>query len=138
MSRSYRNPNAALLSAAIIGISAVAGATSAMATERFAQASPSQQEAPNYSPAKLKAFAKAALQVRQINMNAQQKVQSASSENERKSIQQEVFADLKKAVSSNGMTLAEYNEIASSAQNDEELRQKINAYMMKMQESGEQ
>ncbi|NIJ42737.1 hypothetical protein FHS78_003042 [Parvibaculum indicum] len=134
MRRSYGKAPAALLTAAVLGLSSVAG----MATPAMAQSTSSQQEAPHYAPAKLKAFAKTALQVQQINKAAKEKFQGASSKDEQETIQKEAYADLKSAITSQGMTLEEYNEIASAAQSNKDLRQRITNYMMKMQDSGGQ
>ena len=134
MRRSYGKAPAALLTAAVIGISAVAGA----ATPAMADSTSSQQEAPHYPPAKLKAFAKTAMQVREINMSARKKLQSASDKDQKTAIQKEAYGDLKKAISSNGMTIKEYNKIASAAQSNPDLRQKITGYMKDMQKPGGQ
>ena len=134
MRRSYGKAPAALLTAAVIGLAGVAGA----ATPAMAEATSSQQEAPHYPPAKLKTFAKTAMQVKQINMAARKKFQAASSKDEKKSIQQEAYGNLKKTITSNGMTLKEYNKIASAAQSNKDLRQKIIGYMQEMQKSGSQ
>ena len=129
MRRSYGKAPTALLTAAVIGMSAVAGA----ATPAMAQAATSsQQEAPHYAPAKLKAFAKTAIQVRQINMDAQKKIQGASDKDAKEAIQKEAYGNLKEAISSNGLTVKEYNKIASSAQSNPDLRQKIVGYMKEM------
>lgn len=135
MRKERSRAHTAILGALMLGFSSVAVASPALAADRMAQAG---QQAASFSDEQLQSYARAAMQVQQINMAMEQATQNTSDPDELQNVQQQAYADLERAIQSNGLTVDEYNAIGSLAQTDEETRNKITAYFQQMQEQGGQ
>ncbi|MBX3494450.1 MAG: DUF4168 domain-containing protein [Parvibaculum sp.] len=124
----------AVLGAIVVGFSAAAVATPALATDRLAQAAPGQQQAEpsQYSDEDLQAFAKSVVEVQQINQQLDVQAVDVTDAAELESIQQQSYRDMEAAITGNGLTVQDYNQISALTQSDEEMRQKVTAYISAM------
>lgn len=92
-----------------------------------AQQQPQQQ--PSFSDAELQTFAEAAMEIQQINQEYQPQMQQAQTPEEQQSIRDEATEKMVEAIEEKGLSVEQYNEIASAAQSDPETAEKINSYL---------
>lgn len=86
-----------------------------------------------YTDQDLQTFASAVIQIEQINMEAQQQVQAADTPEEQQQVQAQAQAQMVQVIEAEGLTVDEYNEIATAVQTDPELAQMIQQHIMDMQ-----
>lgn len=122
--------------AAILGLGlaaasvAPAAAQSGAATRPADPASPGAvQQQSQYSDDDLKAFAVAALEVRQIREDYTPKVQSADSPEKRQTISREATDRMVEAVEKHGLTAEKYNNIYAASQSDPTLAERVNQHL---------
>lgn len=84
-------------------------------------------EAPavDVSDAEIAAFASAMGEVQQIGQEWTQRMQEAEGEQEVAEMRQQAQEEMVGAIESEGLSVEEYNEIATAAQQDQELAQRI-------------
>jgi hypothetical protein len=111
------------LSAATIASAWLCALPAANAQAQLPPASPSDPT-PNFSDQKLDAAGAALKQVASIKKDYQQRIEGASP-TDRERIAGEAENALMKAVTDQGLSVAEYNSIMVVAQNDPEVREKI-------------
>jgi GTP1/Obg family GTP-binding protein len=75
-----------------------------------------QQQQPSFSDAELQTFAEAAMEVQQINQEYQPQMQQAQTPEEQQSIRDEATEKMVEAIEEKGLSVEQYNEIASAAQ----------------------
>lgn len=86
-----------------------------------------EQEAPDIdvSDSEIEAFANAMVDVQELGQEWTEKMQETDDQEELSSMQEEAQEEMISAIESHDMTVEEYNEIATAAQQDPELAQKI-------------
>lgn len=86
-----------------------------------------EQEAPDIdvSDAEVQAFANAMVDVQELGQEWTEKMQETDNQEELSSMQEQAQKEMISAIESHDMTVEEYNEIATAAQQDPELAQKI-------------
>jgi hypothetical protein len=86
-----------------------------------------ETEAPDIdvSSAEVESFAAAMLDVQQLGQEWTQRMQETDDQEELSEMQQEAQEEMIGAIEDHGMTVEEYNEIATAAQQDPELAQEI-------------
>lgn len=105
---------------------AFGGAITGPVTTPAAQA----QEAGDFSDAKLQSFAEAAIKLSQIRSEYQAEMGSMETDQERQQLQQQTNQRMAQAVQqTDGISIEEYNEIATASRADEELAEKVNEYI---------
>lgn len=77
------------------------------------------------SSAEVESFAAAMLDVQQLGQEWTQRMQETEDQEELSQMQQEAQEEMISAIEDHGMTVEEYNEIATAAQQDPELAQEI-------------
>jgi hypothetical protein len=88
------------------------------------------QEAGDFSDEKLQSFAVAAIKLSQIRSQYQSQMQSMESDEERQQLQQQTNQRMAQAVKqTDGISIEEYNEIATASRADESLAEKVNDYI---------
>jgi len=88
------------------------------------------QEAGNFSDAKLRAFAQAAVKLNQIRSEFQSQMGSMESDQERQQLQQRTNQRMAQAVKqTEGISIEEYNKIATQSRGNQALAEKINKYI---------
>jgi hypothetical protein len=88
------------------------------------------QGAGSLSDDKLRSFATAAVKLTEIRSEYQSQMGSAQSDEERAQLQQQTNQRMAQAVqNTDGISIQEYNQIASASRNDENLAEKINTYI---------
>lgn len=88
------------------------------------------QEAGSFTDNKLRSFAEAAVKLTEIRSEYQSQMGSAQSDEERAQLQQQTNQRMAQAVqNTDGISIEEYNQIASASRNDENLAEKINTYI---------
>jgi len=119
--RSSRNVFLALLVALPL-----AWAPNAMAQEG-SEGDAAGQDAPtvDVSQEQIQAFAAAMVEVQQLGQEWTQKMQQTEDQEELSQMQQQAQEEMMGAIEDQGMTVEEYNEIATAAQQDQELAQQI-------------
>ena len=125
----------AILSAVVLGVSSTATVAPSFAADRLAQGTQAQGD---FSDEQLQAYARAAMQVQQINMAMEQATQNTSDPDQMRNVQQQAYADLERAIKSNGLTVEEYNAIGQKAQTDKQTRDTVTEYFQQMQQQGNQ
>jgi len=114
--------NRSLVAMFVAASLSLGGAMGANVTVAQAQAS--------YSDAKLQSFAQAAVKLIGIRSEFQSKMSEMSSDQERAQLQQQTSQRMAKAVKdTEGISVDEYNEIASASRNNQQLAEKINGYI---------
>ena len=130
---------------AAVGFAALIAATIgtaplAQAQNSSGQQSQSQATAADYSDAKLESFAVAAVEVSKILREWGPKVkqaQDAGNQEEAQKLASEVRGKAKNVIkSTDGITMAEYNEIAQAARQNKELNKKVTDMVRARQEQG--
>ena len=121
----------AILGAVMLGTSSIAATAPAIAADRVAQAG---QPSGDFSDEQLQAYARAAVQVQQINQAMEQAQQNSSDPGQAQEMQKQAYSDLERVIKSNGLTIDEYNAIGQKAQTDAETREKVTNYFRQMQE----
>lgn len=81
----------------------------------------------------LQTFASAVVQIEQINMEAQQQAQAAESVEEQQQLQAEAQAQMVQVIESQGLSVEQYNEIATAVQTDPQLAEQIQQHLMDAQ-----
>ncbi len=110
---------------------AFGGALAGPVTADMAQA----QESGSYSDEKLQSFAEAAVKLGQIRAEYQAQMGSMESDQERQQLQQQTNQRMAQAVQeTDGITIEEYNEIATASRSDEELANRVNEYIQQTAE----
>lgn len=121
----------ALAAAFGLAVSAAPG----IATAGQAQTIMAQAQQQSFSDDKLRAFASAAVEVREIRQDHAQKIEGISDENEHAKIVDETIQKMTTAVEDEpGITVEEYNQINQASQNDQDLAQKIQAYLQEAEQ----
>lgn len=88
------------------------------------------QEEASFSDEKLKSFAEAAVKLGQIRSEYRAQMGEAESDEQRAQLQQETNQRMAQAVEETpGISVQEYNTIASASRTDEELAEKIQTYI---------
>ena len=82
-----------------------------------------------FSDESLQSFAVAAVQVMEINASAQRSMIGAESADEQQQVQAEASEQMVLAIESQGLTVEQYNEIATAAQADPEVANQIQRYI---------
>ncbi len=94
-----------------------------------------QAQQQSFSDDKLRSFASAAIEVREIREQHAQKVEGVTDEQQHATIVDETITKMTAAVEEEpGITVEEYNQINQASQSDPELAQKIQAFL---QEAGQ-
>lgn len=94
-----------------------------------------QAQQQSFSDDKLRAFANAAIEVREIRDQHAQKVEGVTDEQKQATIVDETITQMTAAVENEpGISVEEYNQINQASQNDPQLAQKIQAFL---QEAGQ-
>ncbi len=84
------------------------------------------QQQPQFSDAKLRSFAVAALEVRDIIENWRPRIEGAESKDERDNLRQQANAELHTAVKqSDGISVAEYQQIVQAARADRRFYERL-------------
>lgn len=119
----------ALAAAFGLAVSVAPGVAAAGQTPMItAQAQQQQQQ--SFSDDKLRSFASAAVEVREIREDHAQKIEGVTDEDEHAKIVDETIQKMTTAVEDEpGITVEEYNQINQASQNDQELAQKIQTYL---------
>lgn len=86
---------------------------------------PAAQEQVEVSDDQLKTYAEAEQKVQEIRSEFQQQMPNAESPEEAQTLQQEAQQEMVAAVEDAGLTVEEYNQIASQMQANPELRQRM-------------
>lgn len=86
---------------------------------------PAQQEKAPLSEKKVDSFISAYSAVHEINQEYSEKLQSVSDAEKATQLQQEAQGKMQKAVKDSGLSIEEYQKIASRASSDDELRSRI-------------
>lgn len=81
--------------------------------------------AADYSDAEIESFTAALLDVQEIGQEWTQRMQQAESEEEIQGMREQAQNEMINAIETHGLTVDEYNEIATAAQNDPELAEDI-------------
>jgi hypothetical protein len=81
----------------------------------------------------LQTFASAVIQIERINMEVQQQVQAAETPEEQQQVQAQAQAQMVQVIEAEGLTVDEYNEIATAVQTDPQLAEQIQQHLMDMQ-----
>ena len=108
----------------------------------LAQTQSETMPAPEAAPVdegKLRSFAVAYLQVRQVALAYQPQIEQAADQNEQHRLRQEATSGMVEAIeSADGITVDEYNSIFATAQSDPALAQKINDFVSEAAEEAGQ
>ena len=89
----------------------------------------------SFSDEKLQAFASAAVAVRDIRQEHAQKIQGVTDKEKHAEIVDESIQKMTTAVEEEpGITVEEYNQINQASQNDQDLAQKIQAYLQEAEQ----
>lgn len=128
--RSIKHPVLALLAAAgfLLGASTVTAQAQEGGQQGGQQAPSAQQpqtEAMDVSDAQVENFVDAYMAVQGINQEYTQKLQSVEDPEKATELQQEAQTKMQEEVSDTGLSISEYQQIATQAGQDEELRGKI-------------
>lgn len=120
--------------AAVLGLGLAVASISPAAAQSGASSSPakpgaSEQGQAQYSDEDLKAFAVAALEVRQIRESYTPKVQQADTPQKRQEISKEATDKMVEAVEKHGLSAQKYNNIYSASQNDPSLADRVNKHL---------
>jgi len=116
----YTRLPVAILAAAAL---AFGGALTAPMAAKTAQA----QESGSYSNEKLRSFAQAAIKLGKIRSDYQAEMGSLETDEERRQLQQQTNQRMAQAVQqTDGISIEEYNEIATASRSDEQLAKKVN------------
>jgi len=121
-----------LLAASAIAIAfALPAATTASADQQQRQQAPQQgqQQQQNFSDQDLQAYASAAIEISELQQEFQGQMQNAESAEDQQAVQEEANEAMIQAIRDAGLSLEKYNQIATAAQNDQELAQKIRSHM---------
>lgn len=115
---------------ATTSILALAGTAPAMAQVAGQEAQPpagQQQSAPqvNVDDSQLALFHKVSTKLGEIRQETQMEMSSAESTEAAQQLQQEATTKMRSAIESMGMTVDEYNQIASAVQADPDLRSRL-------------
>ena len=84
-----------------------------------------QAPAPEISDAEIEAFAAALIDVQEIGQAWTQRMQEAEDQEAIAEMREEARAEMTAAIEEHGLTVEEYNQIATAAQDDPELAQRI-------------
>jgi len=105
---------------------AFGGALTGPAATPAAQA----QEAADFGDEKLRSFAQAAVKLTQIRSEYRAQMGSAETDQQRQQLQQQTNQRMAQAVeATDGITIEEYNQIATASRSDEQLAEKVNEYI---------
>lgn len=108
-----KKANSLTSSAAVLGLTlAIGWGSAAVAQQQFDEET-------------LSSFAVAAVQIQQIGEAAQQQLQAAEAPDQEQQVQMQAQQQMLQAVEAEGLTVEQYNEIATAAQADPELAQQI-------------
>ena len=110
--------------AAALGLGAAMAAAPAMAQE-YGQQQP-QQQTTEVSEQKINQFVDALAEISTIRQTAAVELESAADMEEAQKVQQDAQQRMVEAVDSAGLSVEEYNQIASSMGSDPELAERIN------------
>ncbi|MFP3920967.1 MAG: DUF4168 domain-containing protein [Dichotomicrobium sp.] len=100
-----------------------------MATPAAAQQTETQEQA-SFSDEKLRSFASAAVKLSQIRSEYQAQMGNAENDEERQALTQETNQQMAQAVEeTEGISVEEYNEIASASRSNPEVAEKVETYM---------
>lgn len=106
--------------AAAMGLMLGMGGTPAVAGQQF-----TEQE--------IESFAVAVIEIEQINQVVQQEMQAADTPEEQQQVQEQATAQMIEAIEAEGMTVDDYNEIATAVQTDPELAGQIEERILEAQ-----
>lgn len=121
---------ASIIAVAAAAIAAGPAWMSAAAAQGYGAPTQQQpQQQPSFSDAELQTFAEAAMEVQQINQEYQPQMQQAQTPEEQQSIREEATEKMVEIIEQKGLSVEQYNEIASAAQSDPETAEKINSYL---------
>jgi hypothetical protein len=106
--------------AAALGLMLGAAGTSATAQDQFTEDD-------------LQSFAVAVVQIERINASVQQELQTIETPEEQQQMQQQAQAQMIQVIESEGMTVDDYNQIATAVQTDPNLAQRIEQHILEAQ-----
>ncbi len=112
--------------AAALGLGAAMAAAPAMAQEYGQQPQQQPQQATEVSEQKINQFVDALAEISTIRQTAAVELESAADMEEAQKVQQDAQQRMVKAVESAGLSVEEYNQIASLMGSDPELAERIN------------
>ena len=88
------------------------------------------QDANSFNDEQLRSFAEAAVKLTEIRSEYQSQMGNAQSDEERAQLQQQTNQRMAQAVeNTDGISIEEYNQIASASRTDENLAEQINTYI---------
>lgn len=110
-----------------IALSLIAGAGAAHLASAQANSTPPQAQQPSaqVSDSDLALFLKASQRVAEVRQQYQRQLQQADSTDRAQELQQEATEMMRGAVESFGLTVDEFNQIASAAQADPTVRERL-------------
>jgi len=88
-----------------------------------------QQQQQNFSEQDIKAYANAATEISELQKKFQSQLQNAESAEDQQSVQEKANQAMIKAIKDAGLSLEKYNQIATAAQNNQELAKRIRDQM---------
>ncbi len=86
-----------------------------------------------YTDQELQTFASAVIQIEQISMDAQQQAQAADTPEEQQEVQAQAQAQMVQVIEAEGLSVDQYNEIATDVQADPDLAERIQQHIMELQ-----
>jgi len=118
------------MSANRIPVAILAASVLALAGVTMSTAVTPAQAQESYSDATLQSFAKAATKLVAIQSEYQSQMQAAENDNERQTLIQQANKQMTKAVEeTSGISVQQYNKIATESRSNQGLQQKISKYM---------
>lgn len=122
-----RHPHRHILAAGATAIAvALAGPALAQQQPEAVEPPPQQRfQAQEFSTDQIQSFAEATKQIDQIMRDYQPRIAEADSQEKAVDLHQEAQSEMLKAVEDLGMSVDEYNQIATAAQDDPDLHAKI-------------
>lgn len=111
-------------------LTSVAAAAALSVAIGFGSTASAQEDYPEET---LQSFAVAALQIQEINMQAQEELQAAETPEDQEQVQEDATQMMMQAIEAEGLSVEEYNEIATAAQSDPDLAGQIEEYAVEAQ-----
>ena len=109
----------------LAGILMLGGVLPMQAQDFKMQQQPSPAQQPEFSQGQIEAFASAALQLRDIRVKWQSRMEEAGSAEKAQEFQTQANAEMESAVEEKGLTVETYNAIVVAARDNPELADRI-------------
>lgn len=124
--------NSSILTASIRGLLALGLVGAFTAAPVQAQQQPAQ-EAPQLSEQELQTFAEAYVDIGDVRMEMQTRLQNAENEQEASQIQQQANAEMEEILNDHGLSVQEYQEMTQVLNSDPEQRQEFQQIVEELQ-----